>query len=105
MKFEVIELKSLGTGLGKRLSIRLKDSPDPNMQSGSISVLNDQEPEPMYTIHAVVPFHSFKSVKIGDEFHFVSIAATDQSGGIDDYSQYTNFSSHPEEEPLKNKLR
>lgn len=67
MKFHIVEIKSLGYGLSRRLSLRLEKSDDPNQaQAGG------EPPLAVYTIHAVVPFNpEYGPVQIGQEFELV----------------------------------
>src|ERR1700687_3366687 len=72
MNFEVTEIKSLGKGLDKRLSVRLEAIPEfGTNQCGG-------EQETLYTIHAILPQNSeFSSIQIGEGFIF-GIAGTER---------------------------
>lgn len=70
MKFHVTEIKALGSSMGRRLSLRLEKSDDPNSAQQSNGM--GDPPPAVFTIHAVVPYSpEFGPTQIGQEFELV----------------------------------
>jgi len=66
MKFEVTEIKKLGSGLGQSLSVRLEKVEESQCAANVAQTLRC-----MYTIHAVLPFWAeFSQIQIGQVFDF-----------------------------------
>jgi hypothetical protein len=70
MEFEITEIKMLGQGFGRSLSLRLDAVSEARSASSGFS-------KSAYTIHAVVPFSpEFGNVQIGQRFSFLRAAET-----------------------------
>lgn len=70
MEFEVTEIKMLGTGIGRSLSLRLN-------AASSAKTVSSGCTKAAYTIHAVVPYSSeFGTVQIGQKFIFERVEKT-----------------------------
>ena len=78
MEFQVTEIKMLGQGLSRSLSLRLDAVQDPN------AVQSYTPEKSRYTIHVVVPFSpEFGNVQVGQTFSFnrsITELAKDEMG-------------------------
>lgn len=73
MKFHVTEIKSLGHGMSRRLSLRLEKSDDPGSGQAESNGMGDPPPA-VFTIHAVVPYSpEFGPTRIGQEFELKEV--------------------------------
>lgn len=68
--FSVVEIKALGSGLGRRLSVRLDGAYD---GCGQATNCAGDVPPAQYTIHAVLPFSpEFGPLQIGHRFRLTT---------------------------------
>lgn len=70
MKFHVTEIKALGSGMSRRLSLRLEKSDDSNSAQSNAA---GDPPQAVFTVHAVVPYNpEFGPTQIGQVFEFAA---------------------------------
>jgi hypothetical protein len=68
MIFSVVEIKQLGKGLGRTLSVRLEGEYAGTAGCESVHTAGDPPPA-RYTIHAVLPFDpEYGNLQIGNQF-------------------------------------
>ena len=74
LEFSVVEIKSLGYGLSRRLSVRFDGAYPGTAKCGGISL---EESPASFTIHAVLPYSpEYGTLQIGQKFSLVRVAET-----------------------------